>query len=216
MHLNKKQKERLRKIFGGMATPDEIVSLERLDAKKVHEIVDFIAEIQDGAEKDFEAKYAKLEESFGYILNSFNNYRKVSVDQTSTVIKSLETFTKELSTRMEGLKPTEDAGWNKNAAPLFRQMIEALSGVKDKVAEGVEVQTRWKFPQYSSVSLRNKDFANINPAVQPFGIPDFDQIFLTYSGSNVTVVEYYANGVKVAQLNLTYSGSNLIEVTRTQ
>jgi len=47
---------------------------------------------------------------------------------------------------------------------------------------------------------------------------DFDSIVLTYSGSNVTQIKYYINGVTgtlVATLTLTYSGSNVISIVRT-
>jgi len=61
------------------------------------------------------------------------------------------------------------------------------------------------------------------PTVRTFNIAqlvpkEFDSINLTYSGSDITKVEYYVGGLSgenVATLTLIWTGGNLISVVRT-
>lgn len=49
------------------------------------------------------------------------------------------------------------------SVPLYKSMIDAISGVKDSIdKKPVPV---WRWPQYASVSVRDKNFANVDPAV---------------------------------------------------
>jgi hypothetical protein len=41
-----------------------------------------------------------------------------------------------------------------------------------------------------------------------------DEVNLTYSGDNISVVEYSLGGVVIATLNLTYAGDNLTSIVR--
>jgi len=55
------------------------------------------------------------------------------------------------------------------------------------------------------------------PIVQGLSIPEHDYIALSYSGSNLTGVEYKtggASGTTVGTLALAYSGSTLLSVTK--
>jgi hypothetical protein len=61
------------------------------------------------------------------------------------------------------------------------------------------------------------DSGNPLPVVQGLSIPEHDYIALTYSGSNLTGVEYKtggSGGTTVGSLSLAYSGSTLISVTK--
>jgi hypothetical protein len=51
-------------------------------------------------------------------------------------------------------------------------------------------------------------------AITPFSIPPFDEIILTYSGSNVSIVTYNNSSIEVATLTLTYSGDNITRVVK--
>lgn len=45
-------------------------------------------------------------------------------------------------------------------------------------------------------------------------VPEWDQIDLAYTGSNLTGVTYYLDGAIIQRLVLTYSGSTLIRVNK--
>lgn len=59
---------------------------------------------------------------------------------------------------------------------------------------------------------------NQNPATEGLSIPEHDYVSMTYTGTNVTVVDYKrggAGGTTVATLTMTYDGNdNLLTVTR--
>ncbi len=104
-----------------------------------------------------------------------------------------------------------------NAAPVYKDIINALSAVKTSIDD--KPVPSWNWPQYAGVSVRNKNFANINPSISSFGIEDFDEVQLSdYDGSgNVGTVTYLLNGSITGVLSLTYDGSgNLTDAIRTQ
>lgn len=64
----------------------------------------------------------------------------------------------------------------------------------------------------------NGTYAEVVSVIEPMAIPDHDYIACTYTGTNLTKVEYYtggSGGTKVATLTLAYNGSDqLTSVTR--
>jgi hypothetical protein len=66
------------------------------------------------------------------------------------------------------------------------------------------------------VEIKN-DSGNPIPTVEGLSIPEHDYIALSYTGSNLTGVEYKdggAGGTTVATLTLAYDGSQLMSVTK--
>jgi len=66
------------------------------------------------------------------------------------------------------------------------------------------------------VEIKN-DSGNPIPTVEGLSIPEHDYIALTYTGANLTGVEYKdggAGGTTVATLTLAYDGSQLMSVTK--
>jgi hypothetical protein len=52
----------------------------------------------------------------------------------------------------------------------------------------------------------------LNPG---FSIPEYDEITLTYTGSDISVVVYKYNSVSVATITLSYTDGNLTGVVKT-
>ena len=50
---------------------------------------------------------------------------------------------------------------------------------------------------------------------QSFGIPEYDEINMDYSGEDITKVVYTLSGVTQATLTLSYTGSNLTKIVKT-
>jgi len=77
----------------------------------------------------------------------------------------------------------------------------------------------------TKVKIADRNGLVINPATEEtlaslagLGIPAYDYIYLSYTGSDLTGVEYKtggSGGTIVATLTLAYSGGNLVSVTKT-
>jgi len=99
-------------------------------------------------------------------------------------------------------------------APTYKSIIAGLAEVSKTVKD--KPNPVWNWPQYAGVSVRNKSFSPINPAVDGFNIGDYDDIVLGYTGANLTTVTYKFLGLVSAVLTLSYDGSgNLTEAKRT-
>lgn len=69
----------------------------------------------------------------------------------------------------------------------------------------------------NAVVVSNPDGSSLTASLDWFSIPAYDYISLSYTGSNLTGVEYKTWGswwTTVATLVLAYSGSNLVSVTK--
>lgn len=122
--------------------------------------------------------------------------------------EAFEAFGQAIVQKLDSLQKS-DGGWNKNAAPLFRQLIAEVSQVKESSKKSVEVQSNWKFPQYSSVSVRNRSFANINPKTDGIGLGSYDYVSLSQTATNDTYTFKMggASGTLVATVSIEYTSS---------
>ncbi len=66
----------------------------------------------------------------------------------------------------------------------------------------------------TSISIQ-KEFNVASRSKEGFDIPIYDEIAITYTGSNISLVVYKLASVSVATLTLSYSGDNLIGVVKT-
>lgn len=99
-------------------------------------------------------------------------------------------------------------------APTFKSVIAGLAEVSKTVKD--KPNPVWQWPQYAGVSVRDRNFKTISPAVDSFGIGDYDDVVLAYTGANLKTVTYKLNGNTTAVLTLSYDGSgNLLEAKRT-
>ena len=213
MEINDTKKSRLKKLLGIISTPEEKQELEKLDAAKVKQIVKVFEE----TEADHESNYKKLEDYMAAMLGAFDMYRKNSNKYNQTIVESFGELTEKLVKKLEGLNDSVVKNKPENAAMVYKDMINAIAKVDKSIKE--KPVPSWNWPQYAAVSVRNKNFANINPAISSFGIEDFDDVKLSnYDGNgNVGTVTYYLSGTIMAVLALTYDGSgNLTDAQRTQ
>lgn len=213
MEMTNNKKKKLKDLLLSISSPKEKDELVGLDSMKVKEIVETFNE----SEAEHEAKYEKLENSLNTIMQAVDSYRKASSRHSESLTNMFGEVSKNLTSGLEKLSGTLTTSYEKNkpfnAAGVYKDMINQLSQVNESIKnKPVPV---WNWPQYASVSVRNKNFSNINPAVDGFDIGSYDDIQLQYTGSNLTTVTYFLNGQQTAVLTLSYSGSNLIEAQRT-
>ena len=136
-------------------------------------------------------------------LKGISTFSDTFKEQHGSFLKSITDMTETLKKQSIAEKI------NANAGPVYKTMINHLSGMETAFKQ-------WKYPQYASVSVRDSSFSNINPSIAGFNITSpYDTVNITYAGSNPTIVVYVSNGKTVATLTLSYSGSNVTSVVRT-
>lgn len=213
--MNNTKKKKLKDLLLSISNDEERQEIEKLDSLKIKEIVDAFQDI----EKDHEDKYDKLEQTLGTIVQSFENYRKATIKHSEKVSSQYVGLAESLTKNLEKLGGTITTSYEQNkpanAAGVYKDMINQIAAVNQSIKD--KPVPVWNWPQYASVSVRNKNFSNINPSVDPFDVGSYDDVQLTYNGdNNITTATFFANNAVTAELTLTYSGTNLIEVERTQ
>ena len=200
------QKKLLRDLLTSHSTPDEVKLLEELDGFSA--LNDKINEVKSNMD-DGNMSVSELKTQMSDVIKLLAKYKKNVDTQTQVISDSMKSYTEALQKTLLELKGAfASQDFNQNAGPLYKTMIDELSGLHTAFKG-------WKYPQYAAVSVRNKNFENVNPSVDLFNIGTADDIVLAYSGSNITSVTYKLNGSTIAVLSLSYSGSNLTEVQRT-
>jgi hypothetical protein len=130
------------------------------------------------------------------------------------MVAGFSDLTQAVVSKLEEIKA---ANGQSDYAMTIQDMAKTLAAGLGQVKKSVDDKPvpTWKFPQYLYSGLRDTQFKPINPAIDAFGIGDFDQTVLSYTGSNLTGVVYKLATRTVATLTLTYDGSdNLINVIK--
>lgn len=214
--MDSKQKTRLKNILVSMSDPEELETLNTLETAEtsagIKELVGKIETLSASSSRELQRIAGSLAESVARTKEDMGELAKALVGAHAEAAKEL---VKTLADLKETVSTSYTKDFNKNAGPLYKTMINAIAGVEKTIKDKPNAPV-WRWPQYAAVSVRNKNFANINPAISSFGIEDYDDIQLSYTGSNLTGVTYYLTGAVVAILTLTYSGSNLIRAQRTR
>ena len=97
-------------------------------------------------------------------------------------------------------------------------MINAIAGVTKEVKDKPVPQWRW--PQYASVSVRNRSFANIDPSVDRLNLGEYDAATIT-SATLTDTYNFFRGGLagkNIGTVVLTYSDAtktNLTSFTKT-
>lgn len=203
MAISTEKKEKLTKLLQGFTDAEDI---HDLDNTRIGNLIEKFNKDQETSREQLAALVSIIEQ------------QKKTISTFSKLITSaLEQMGKAFTDKVEELRGTVGKG-DPNAPALFKNMINAISNVDRSVKESNTTLKAWRWPQYSAVSVRNKNFANVNPATDGLGIGDYDYVSLSYTGSNLTGAIFKqggASGTTVATLALTYSGSNLTSVTKT-
>jgi chemotaxis regulatin CheY-phosphate phosphatase CheZ len=202
-------KTEMKRMLFDLSSPEERKELSMLESANVEKAIAKLHEAAEGGAKSSEI--TSLTEALSEAI------RKMKVEQAHQMKEMVEAFKEMQEAFLKGLGSLKEVmveqDFNKNAGPLYKTMINSIAGVEKAVTN--KPVPHWAWPQYAAVSVRNKSFANINPSISPFGIEDYDEIDLTYTGSNITTVVYKLNSVTMGTLTLSYSGSNITKVVRT-
>lgn len=203
--------QKLKKILYDLSSPEERQELDFLEKSKGDSILGDKLEEMTSIVKGMKPK--DYEESFKSLMKAFSRYaeynKQVQEEFASDLSEKFNKLTGTLTTSFEKNKPF-------NAAGVYKDMINQLSAIDESIKnKPVPV---WNWPQYASVGVRDKNFANVDPAIAPFGITTtYDDVVCTYDGSNnLTTATYKFNGQTVAQITCSYDGSgNLTSAQRT-
>lgn len=204
-------KSKAKKALMALADEKELEALKKLDMEildmKLEEMKKSLKEVSES--KDSKLTLQAVAETYRLIEKTRNNLKKMN----EQISDSYNELVKALIGKLDEVKTAVSVP---ETVPLYRAMIEGIAKVKKSIDD--KPVPVWKYPQYSSVSVRDTNFRNINPSIAAFGITqEYDYISLTYSGSNISTVTYKkggASGTTVATLALAYSGNNITSVTR--
>jgi hypothetical protein len=215
-NLSIEKKKKLQALLGVISTDADKIETQKLDALKVKEITQFF----NDTEAENESRIERLEKTLAQMIEGFDKYRKAANEHSKYLVETFGNFSENMVKTLEKVGGTITTSYEKNkpvnAAGVYKDMINQLAAIDKSVKE--KPVPVWNWPQYAGVSVRNKNFANVNPSISPFGIEDFDDVQLSnYDiNGNVGTVEYFLNGQGMGVLTLTYDGSgNLINAERT-
>jgi hypothetical protein len=122
------------------------------------------------------------------------------------IIKGL----KEIANQLKESKPKDYSGFFKD----FPTMVQKLTSSSESTKQSAEIIRNLKWN--ASQQLRDVNGSPINPAIAAFSVTaNYDDVRLTYTGDNVTQIDYYQTSNLKATLVLTYVGDNLTRVQRT-
>lgn len=187
------------------STPEEIAEMDRLDA--LEEQKEKIAGLEQGVSQLSE----KTTQAFSSSLNKVVRAIEMSMQLNQEMVETISSKFTELAPAFENAvakhKGADLSGFYKDFGTQIAQWAKSSEGTKELIQN-----LKWN----ASQQLRDVNGSPVNPAIAPFGITvNYDDIQLTYTGDNITKVDYYqANSLK-ATLVLTYAGDNLVEVLRT-
>lgn len=173
--MNKNKRKKLRDILAQIGTPDDLREVDVADAfyKANKSNFDAMTKQLDRLDKldkapsledlkklsqDFQALTRVTQAEMSKVLKSMvRAHMESSKDFSDTVVEHLGKLGTTISTSYEKNKP-------ENAAGTYKDMINQLSAI-DKSVRDKPVPV-WNWPQYAAVSVRDKNFANINPATE--------------------------------------------------
>lgn len=205
-------KKVLKSMLFELSTPEERKAFKENEIEglgdRIEELSNMVSGVTERAE-DAATKQQMQELNFSLrkfkveFANFVNKLADSLEGNNDSIIKG---FTK-LADTLKDSKPKDYSGFFKD----FPTLLSQIGGNTKDTSELIR-NLKWN----ASQQLRDVNGSPINPAIAGFGITStYDDIQLTYTGSNLTQVNYYAQGALKARLVLTYSGSNLIEVQRT-
>ncbi len=127
----------------------------------------------------------ELDRTLVEILHNTHQYGRASQKSSKDVQRTFEAMSDRIVEKLGELGGTLTTSYEQNkpinAAGTYKDMINQLS-IIDTSIKNKPVPV-WNWPQYAAVSVRNKNFANINPAT------DENQNYGTgYSAYKITLV----------------------------
>lgn len=182
-------KKILKKFLYDISTPEEIAEMEKMTEREDEEKIN--------TEKTLALLSGLTESLKQSVSSSPKNFQKVS--------ESFGEFTKQLSIKLDDLKEVNQNS-EKLTVPLYKSMINAISGVNKSIID--KPTPVWRWPQYASVSVRNRNFANIDPAVDSLNLGEYDSVAVTYPTDTVEVYNFFQNGLagsNVGTVTITYT-----------
>lgn len=197
-------KDDLKKWLRENSSPEEQVELDALDEKESQTTK--LENIEKGVSQ-FGGEYKALTSILSKVLKSI----QASSEESQRAALIYAEIAKGINSRIETLATAKP---NKDLSGFFKDFSTQMGqwGTSAKNTEDLIRNLKWN----ASQQLRDVNGSPVNPAIAPFGITvSYDDIKLTYTGDNITQVDYYQANKLKATLVLTYSGDNLIEVNRT-
>src|SRR3990167_3943352 len=105
-----------------------------------------------------------LSKNISSLQTNMENMQIKQKEQIEIMAKAMTSVVSEMKDQMVGsIGRVRTVLENQNVGPLYKTMINALSGVKESIdKKPVPV---WNWPQYASVGVRDKSFSNIDPSL---------------------------------------------------
>ena len=161
MAYNEKQKKKLAEVLA-LIDPEEGQKAKEVVESKVYK--QKVEELSETLSKNTAEFQQQLKTTVTELANSKTGFAKFArelaqaqKEMQDELLKGLEKLGGTLSTSYEKNKPF-------NAAGVYKDMINQLAAVNKSIKD--KPVPVWNWPQYAAVSVRDKNFANINPASQ--------------------------------------------------
>ena len=186
------KKNKLKELLLALSTEEEKLGYSALD--KIGEVKKSVENIKP--DEVLRNEVQELKQAVKSLPKSFD---------TTPIVQALKEVTSYLKKPQE--KPQDLSGF-------FKDMPVMLAGINASSKKTSELITNLKWN--ATMGIKNRNGSPINPSVDAFGIGDYDDVVLDYTGSNLTLVTFKKQGGTVGVLTMTYDGSNnLIEAKRT-
>lgn len=202
-------RDELKKWLRENSTPEEIEELDRLDEKEAQD--GKLENIEKGV-NDFNGKTHDL---LSTVVTKINKVVESSPQQNQMIVEAFAKIAESLNQRLDELKTVTKNNKTADLSGFFKDFGTQIGqwAESSKNSEDLIRNLKWN----ASQQLRDVNGSPINPSIAPFAITvAYDDIKLTYTGSNITQVDYYQTNMLKATLVLTYDGSsNLTDVQRT-
>ena len=174
-------KQKLKKALMSASTPEEQNEILKVDAlvesKEVYKKFEKNMEsVQSNIERltsaisnnaksgQIDAIVSALSRNITSLQSNMEMMQLKQKEQAEIMAKAMTSVVSEMKDEMVGsIGRVRSVLENQNAGPLYKTMINALSGVKESIdKKPVPV---WNWPQYASVGVRDKSFSNIDPSL---------------------------------------------------
>ena len=202
--MNPNKRKKLKSLLEVLSTEEERKELQRMD--KLYDIKNEVRKASAmGEVSTSEIKGVKSElQSLGEKISSI----KIPKPDFAPVVEALSEINKAVS------RPYPKQPDLVDYSPTYKSIIAGLGEVNKSIRD--KPVPVWQWPQYAGVNVRNRSFAQINPAEDGIGLGSYDYVARVLTNSTTETYTFRtggASGTVVATLVIVYTDSTLATIS---
>ncbi len=197
-YMEQTKRLKLKKLLTDLSDDEEKKEIDRLE--KLHSINNSVKDLSkkgDLSQGEIKAELKSVNDRISSI--------KIPKTDFTPVVDMLDEIKKAVS------RPQPDLI---DYSPTYKSIIAGLAEV-DKSIKDKPVPV-WQWPQYAGVNVRNRSFAQINPAEDGIGLGSYDYVARILTNSTTETYTFRTNGATgtiVATLVIVYTDSTLATIS---